>query len=579
MPTTVSPDSTGGHFNSRGTLQRRTFLTQLPLSILVVFAAVMAMAFYPQSFREPLFMSSLLMHALLLLAAFAVPWDKLPRGAFLIIPYLDFLAIGLLRFGHPQFLSAIGLLIFFPVFWLASSGLAKRISVVVSVFAALLIVWIPVFGPQTGFTLEQLVKPVLFPLVILAFAIMVIAVTKRVNLQRKSLEAKDLELRAALEVSRQRERLLSTVLGTVAVGLVVVDADGHDVLMNDTQTALHSLALPENIADPQEKDLLLFGPDTITEVPAQDRPVRRAIEGETFTDYQMWLGTGETKRAVSTTARPMYDAAGAFDGAVIVFHDITKMMAALESKNDFVEHVSHEFRTPLTSIHGYLEMVLEDTPELPDVARRFLGIAARNVERLNALVADLLTADAVTLQIGRADVAQLIEESLGSAAPTAAANKVTLVNAVEVPLQAFVDARRIGQVLDNFVSNAVKYSPDGGTVTVRAWSHGADLWCEVQDTGMGMNSAEQAEAFTKFFRAKSAMQRSIPGIGLGLMISRTIVAKHGGTISLHSKPGVGSTIGFMLPGCLATKDETAALERINPGSAADAGRARPVSTD
>lgn len=167
--------------------------------------------------------------------------------------------------------------------------------------------------------------------------------------------------------------------------------------------------------------------------------------------------------------------------------------------------------TALTTIPGYLEMVLDDPGQLSPEVRNYLTIASRNVDRLSSLVADLLTTDSVTLQVSRTDVAQLVADSLGSAAPAAENNKVTLDSQVQAPLEAFIDGRRIGQVLDNLVSNAVKYSPDGGAVTVRAWAEGADLWCEVQDTGMGMNSEEQGEVFTKFFRARSAVQRSSVG--------------------------------------------------------------------
>ncbi|MDJ0313995.1 ATP-binding protein [Arthrobacter sp. H35-D1] len=457
---------------------------------------------------------------------------------------------------NQQFLTAIGLLIFFPVFWLASAGLARRTAVVVSVAAASLIVWLPVHTSPSGFTPALLVKPLLFPLVVLAFAITVVAVTDTVNAQRKSLEAKDLQLRTALEASQQRERLLETVLDTVAVGVVAVDSDGNDLLMNAAQSVLHGHAVPSDIADPEEKELLVFAMDTSTPVAGEDRPVRRAIKGEEFTNYQVWLGSGETARAVSTAARPMRDSEGNFDGAVIAFHDITDMTAALEAKNDFVSNVSHEFRTPLTSIRGYLEMVLDEPADLPPDVRKYLTIASRSVDRLSSLVADLLTTDSVTLTVARTGVAQLVADSLGSAAPAAATNNVALSANVQPALEAFIDPRRVGQVLDNLVSNAVKYSPDGGTVTVRAWAQGPDLWCEVKDTGMGMNSAEQAEAFTKFFRAQPAVQRSIPGIGLGLMISRTIVAKHGGTINLRSARGAGTTITFVLPQCLATVDST-----------------------
>ena len=567
MTQTGSPDSSGTQFYQPRGLRKRVFLTQLPLSLLMVIAMVIAMVFYPQSFLHPLFLAALALQALLLLAALAVPWNKLPRGAFLIIPYLDFVAVGLFRAGNQQFLTAVGLLIFFPVFWLASAGLAKRTAIAVSVTAALLIVWLPVLTSPGGFTLEKLAQPLLFPLVVLAFASTVVAVTNTVNVQGKALETKDRQLREALAASQQHEQLMEAVLETVPVGVVVVDADGHDLLMNAAQSVLHGAALPGDIADPEEKDLLVFNADSITQVAAEERPVRRAIRGEVFSNYQVWLGSGEKARAVSTAARTMRDEQGNVRGAVIAFHDITDMVAALDAKKDFVSNVSHEFRTPLTSIQGYLEMVLEEAAELPVHVQKCLDIALRNVERLNSLVTDLLTTDSVTLNLARADVAKLVSDSLASAAPAAAANNVVLSNQVQAPLEAFIDARRVGQVLDNLVSNGVKYSPDGGTVTVRAWAQNSDLWCEVRDTGIGMSSAEQAEAFTKFFRATSAVRRSIPGIGLGLMISKTIVAKHGGTIALRSDQGAGTSITFVLPGSLAnaagTTERIVSAERVS----------------
>ncbi|WP_269938277.1 sensor histidine kinase [Arthrobacter sp. HY1533] len=538
-------------------LRRRVFLNQLPLSLLMVFAVAIALLIYPTSFGEPLFIASLTLHALLLIASIAIPWERMPRGAFLVIPYLDFVAIGLFRGGNQQFLTAVGLLIFFPVFWLASSHIAPRTTVAISGVAALLIVWFPILTSPSGFTAEQLARPLLFPLVVLAYASTVVAVTNTVNLQRKALEAKDVELRSMLAASQQRERLLETIVDTVAVGLVVVDAHGNDMLMNATQRALHVHALPEDIADPEERELLVFNVDGVTSVEADERPVRRAILGQAFTNYMVWVGAGAKARAVSTAARPILDDNGGFDGAVIAFHDITEMMAALDAKNDFVANVSHEFRTPLTSIQGYLDMVLEEPDLTQAEIQGFLTIASRNVDRLSALVSDLLTTDSLTLQLSRTNFSSLVADSMASAAPAAEMNNLRMASEVAGSLMALVDARRIGQVLDNFVSNAVKYSPDGGTITVRAWARGEDLICQVQDTGMGMDSEEQAEAFTKFFRAKSAMARSIPGIGLGLMISRTIVAKHGGTISLNSEPGVGTTIGFVLPGCLSTDNRPA----------------------
>ena len=524
-------------------------MAQLPFSLTVALAVVLIAGLRPALFAEPQVIVALCLNVILLAACIVVPWDKLRPGAFLIIPYLDFVAVAFFREGLQTLLSSIGLLALFPVFWLCSSGFAPKAAVVSSTFASLLIVWNPVFQSPAPVTVEALVKPLLFPFMMMAFAIAVAVFTLSMDGQRNTLIAKDELLRAALVESQRRERLLETIVDTVGVGVVAVDADGHDQLMNSTQLAIHDLARPRDNADPKENELLLFGHDRLR-LAADARPVRRAILGQTFTNYQIWVGEEDQARALSTTARTIKNDDGSFDGAVVAFHDVTDMVNALAAKDDFVANVSHEFRTPLTAILSFLDMALE-TPELhPEEVVRYLSIAARNAERLNGLVEDLLTTQTISVARIPTDMAELLEHSLCSAAPAAAANNVTVVHPPQHPLLATIDPVRVGQVLDNLVSNAVKYSPDGGTLSARAWADGADLRCEVTDTGMGMSTTDQVEVFQKFFRAGSAMERGIPGIGLGLMISKSIIESHGGTLSMDSVQGVGTTMSFVIPGCV-----------------------------
>ncbi|NVM99931.1 cell wall metabolism sensor histidine kinase WalK [Arthrobacter sp. SDTb3-6] len=537
------------YFHERS-LRVKVLLTQAPLSLTVMLLVIHAVLIYPEVFGKPIFTAGLWMHAAILALCLLVPWDRLPHPSFLAIPYLDFVAIGFTRQGSLEYATSAGLLILFPVFWLAASGLARKTAVVSSAVATLLLVWTPVFLATTPVAARDLGKPLLFPFMMAGFAVAVVTMTSSMDSQRLQVVAKDAQLRASLKASRQREQLLSTVLDTVAVGLVVVDGGGHDQLMNSMQRANHALAVPEGVVNPAEKDLLVFAGDKTTPLEAEARPVRRAVKGESFTNYPIWIGSGDRARAFSTTARTIRNEDGDYDGAVIAFQDITDMTAAMAAKDDFVANVSHEFRTPLTSIQGYLALALDEPELLPGDVAKYLTVAERNADRLSGLVADLLTTDAMEVEKSLADVAGLVADSLASARPAAAINGVELTAQAPASLAAWVDPVRIGQVLDNLVSNAVKYSPDGGTVTVRLWASGRDLLCEVQDTGLGMSSAEQAEAFTKFFRADSALQRSIPGLGLGLMITRSIVTRHGGTISVCSERNVGTTMRLVLPDCV-----------------------------
>jgi signal transduction histidine kinase len=214
---------------------------------------------------------------------------------------------------------------------------------------------------------------------------------------------------------------------------------------------------------------------------------------------------------------------------------------------DVVATVSHEFRTPLTSIIGNLDLVLGE--ELPLPVRRRLEVAQRNAERLLALVSDLLmsASTAVQVQPRTTDLAGLVEASVGSAQAHAQSSRVALAMDVTAPLWAVVDPLRIGQALDNLVSNAIKYSPHGGAVTVSARAEGGRVLLQVEDSGIGMTAADAERVFTRFFRSPAVRDGSIPGAGLGLSITKAIVEGHGGSISCSSLPGSGSTFTVDLP--------------------------------
>jgi PAS domain S-box-containing protein len=222
-------------------------------------------------------------------------------------------------------------------------------------------------------------------------------------------------------------------------------------------------------------------------------------------------------------------------------------------KDEFVASVSHELRTPLTSIQGYLELVLDGDPgELSDEQRQHLTTVSRNSERLLRLVSDLLfvaqtDAGKLELIVEDVDLARLARESVESARPPAAAKGIRLeVSADELPLLRG-DRARLAQLLDNLVSNALKFTLDGGSVTVSLVRAGDNAVLEVRDTGIGIPSAEQAQLFERFFRTRGATERAIPGTGLGLSIVRTIAESHGGSIGFESVEGTGTVFRVELP--------------------------------
>ncbi|MEV7637746.1 HAMP domain-containing sensor histidine kinase [Pseudarthrobacter enclensis] len=527
-------------------LRDRVAMSQMPLFVTTLLTVFLVWAFFPGTMGNPLFAGFVISQLVLMGLCYLIPWERLPYTSFLVIPLLDFVSIAVGREGGQDSLTGISLLAVFPVIWLCASGYYPRTALWLSFLAPLAIIWVPLLL-KGNVTPQDLTRSLLLPVMMLGIGVSVSVLTLSMMRQQRELEEKDAQLQASLASSRRQESLLNTVLDTVHLGVLAVDADGHDVLMNRKQKANHLLASPKDNPDPNESQLLVFGPDRKTLVPVQERPVRRAVLGETFTDYLVWLGAGTDQRAFVTTARAMKDADGTFAGSVIAFSDVTDLVNALAAKDDFVSSVSHEFRTPLTSILGYVEILLADEPD--DSQRDMLEIIRRNSERLLTLVSDLLASRNGQLIVTphTVDVAELVRASVSSAMPKATAAGVVLEAETPDTLEAHVDGARISQVLDNLVSNAIKYSPDGGNVLVRLARQDGHLECRVTDTGMGMTPEDSREVFTKFFRTSNVRRTAIPGVGLGLPISKAIVEAHGGTIGVDSELGKGTTFTFRVP--------------------------------
>ena len=221
-------------------------------------------------------------------------------------------------------------------------------------------------------------------------------------------------------------------------------------------------------------------------------------------------------------------------------------------KDEFVALISHELRTPLTSILGYLELALDDAAELPDEHRKFLEIVERNAGRLLELVGDLLfiaqlEAGKLALEWSEVDLERVVAQCVETNQPAATQAGIALSAAGRVGSRVPGDPARLAQVVDNLVSNALKFTPAGGRVTVRLAREGTAAVIEVEDTGMGIPAAEQEHLFDRFFRTRSAGEQAIPGTGLGLSIAQAIVQAHAGSISVESTEGTGTTFRIELP--------------------------------
>jgi signal transduction histidine kinase/CheY-like chemotaxis protein len=261
-------------------------------------------------------------------------------------------------------------------------------------------------------------------------------------------------------------------------------------------------------------------------------------------------------------------------GRLLVFRDVTHEREVDRMKTEFVSLVSHELRTPLTSIKGYVDLLLDgDAGDVTADQRDFLGVVKSNADRLMALINDLLDisrieSGKVELRRAALDVGGLIAGAVGSLRPQIEAKGQRLHLDLPAALPAaWADADRVTQILINLLSNAHKYTPAGGEIAVTAAPAGDTIRVAVRDTGIGLTAAEQAQLFTKFFRARNRTTEEVGGTGLGLAITRSLVEMHGGQMDVESAPGQGSTFSFTLPPAQATPD---ALDAGWVGTAAPA---------
>ncbi|WJH24777.1 sensor histidine kinase [Pseudarthrobacter defluvii] len=526
----------------------RVVAAQSPVTLAMALVIVATAVFSPETFSNSLFVAALVFH--LAIAAFCVtmPWGRVPATAFAVIPLMDCIAIGLTRqAGGPTF-SVLSVMLVFPVIWLSAQ--VRPYMPALAIGGTVLSIVAPAAlqgAPPAG---GSMIRTLILPLVMSVIAVTAHVVATTIRRQRITLVENEHEMARTLGESVRRQNLLDAVLKAVGVGVWVVDRRGNTVLTNRAMRAdpvLASVIGSQGGSSPAGGPGLLMAADRSTPVTAGRLPAARAAAGEAFTDELYWAGPAGRQRAYSVSSQSFPPAGGQEGGAVITFVDVTSLISALAAKDNFVATVSHELRTPLTSILGYLELVL-DEPGHEEIQEELL-VVRRNAEHLLSLVNDLIAvaSERVDLSLEETDLARLLAVEINAALPAAASNGLQLALDAGQPLPGMMDPKRISQVIQSLLSNAIKYSPDGGLVTVRAYRNGQGLVCTITDTGLGMTEEEQEQAFTKFFRSARSRETAIPGAGLGLIVSKTIVEGHGGSISLDSEPGVGTSVTFILP--------------------------------
>ncbi|MGE3540038.1 MAG: two-component system histidine kinase PnpS [Candidatus Tectimicrobiota bacterium] len=352
------------------------------------------------------------------------------------------------------------------------------------------------------------------------------------------------QLAEQIAVITQQRNEHEAILASMHEGVLALDTDERVMTVNPAAEALLG------VRETQAKG------HTIQEVVrniALQRLLVAAMQSPEPTMADLVL-RGSEERFIQATATALRDAQRRELGVLVVLNDVTQLRRLENIRRDFVANVSHELKTPITSIKGFIETLRDGALEEPETAERFLGIVARHADRLHAIIEDLLTLSRLDqhredYEIPRSDTAleEVLQGAMLDCAAKAEARGVSMVPRCAPTLRAFVNAPLLEQALANLLDNAITYSKPEGQVWINAQQEAEALVIAVRDTGPGIAREHLDRIFERFYRVDKARSREHGGTGLGLAIVKHIAQVHGGQVTVASTVGQGSTFTLRLP--------------------------------
>ncbi|GGH80394.1 two-component system sensor histidine kinase VicK [Pullulanibacillus pueri] len=345
------------------------------------------------------------------------------------------------------------------------------------------------------------------------------------------------EANATTEAERRR---LHSVLTYMTDGVIATDRNGNIILLNDrSEELLHvyrqailgkSIISLLNIEDEYHIDDLYEMQDSM----------------------MLDFSTEHQKLLIRVNFSVILKENGALDGLIAVLHDVTEQEQIDEERREFVANVSHELRTPLTTMRSYLEALSDGAVEDEELRDKFLGVTQNETERMIRLVNDLLQlskldADDSNFNKETTNYIAFLSDIIDRFEMAKTQNIEFVLKLPKGPIYTYLDRDKMTQVIDNIISNAIKYSPDGGRITFKVIQKGNHLVTGIKDEGVGIPKENLTKVFDRFFRVDKARSRKLGGTGLGLAIAKEIVAAHGGEIWADSEWNKGTAIFFTLP--------------------------------
>ena len=545
VPSDAIPDDDSTNPGSR---TRSVWLLQLILGASVVITVLLVQALEPSLFGLWPFASGVGTIIALTATAIVVPWHRLPRAAVALIPFGDIIGVGLLSFGTDL---RFGFFWVFPIIWIATHFTLAYLISALSTVGVIIVVdaTVNATGPVTALRL-----------IVVLLSLTFIAITSYLSARqtrafKQLLRRQASRLQGTLQRVSGQERRVSQMLNGLDTGIARLSVDGEVLALNDTYIALYGVERdePQRPGAAVEYATLRGEP-----LPESERPFARAARGEQFEDERVWLFDPHGEwHALSASTRRLISSDEP-ESTLLIIHDVTALIESERARERLAATVSHELRNPLTAIIGHADLALDD-PNLSPKVREQLEVITAAGERMQKLISEILvTSRGVfreTPAPAAADASRIIASSLASFRPAAAARRVTVIDELPGHAEVAGDAFRLRQAFDNILSNAIKYTPAGGTIRVSGEVSPDDVILRFADTGIGIHPDDLERVFDPYFRAQSARESSTPGTGLGMGIIRSIVEDQGGSLFLESELGAGTTVTVILPARVETGAE------------------------
>ncbi len=373
----------------------------------------------------------------------------------------------------------------------------------------------------------------------------------------EDLKAKIANLNETLYSLENENSQMQAILNSMVEGVITVDKDARVTSINPTVTNIFNISKKE-----VEGRLFLegFRNNDISEV------INSVLKKGEFISRELNL-VWPLQKTFQVNASPLFDAStapginpergrrldkNAVSGCLLVIHDITEMKRLETMRRDFVANVSHELKTPLTSIKGFVETLLEGAIDDKENSRHFLKIIQEHAERLNSLINDLLELSAMEskelkLEPKEFRLKDLTDEVLSGFKAQLKKKRLEIKNDLDGSIYVKADKARIEQVLTNLLDNAIKFNKDKGFIRIYAEDLPDKIKVSVEDSGIGIPPKDIPRIFERFYRVDKARSRALGGTGLGLSIIKHIVESHGGSVGVESTEGLGSKFFFILP--------------------------------